>query len=476
MDSKSKKLKSRRGFIKESSALVAGTMLASSSFASVMSSQKDKRKMALVGTGIRGITFWGKFLNENYGDVIEFVGLCDINPGRLNYAKDYIGVSCPLYTNFDEMLEKVDMDMLIVTTVDNTHDEFIIKALDKGLDVVSEKPMTTDEVKCQNIINAQRRSKGKLINAFNYRYGKLFTKLKEIIRSNEIGDLISIDLNWYLNTYHGASYFRRWHGLRAKGGTLLLHKSAHHFDLLNWFIGSDPVEVHAYGALERYGKNNSFRGDKCRTCDYKNDCQFYWDITENKRYMDLYVANEHHDGYIRDNCLWREEVDIFDKMVVQVKYANNVQVSYSLSTYSPFEGFRLAFNGKDGRLETHEGIPWRNKDQEDQAKIHEKEMDQSSHSKTEFKYHEIVSQRNFDDYKRIEFPFVRKGHWGGDKIMFDEIFRGEITKPGLNHASDVRDGSMAVLVGIAARKSIDEQKPIKIADLTDLVPRVNKWG
>jgi predicted dehydrogenase len=254
-----------------------------------------------------------------------------------------------------------------------------------------------------------------------------------------------------------------------------LHKSAHHFDLLNWFIGSDPLEVHAYGALEKYGKNNSFRGDKCRTCEHKQSCKFYWDITKNDTYMDLYVANEKHDGYIRDNCLFREEIDTFDKMVVQIRYANNIQVSYSLTTYSPFEGFRLAFNGKDGRLETQEGVPWRDSVQEDQSKIHEKEMDQSSHTKSELKYHEIVHQRNFEDFHRIEFPFVRKGHWGGDKLMFDEIFRGKTIKPGLNHAADVRDGSMAVLIGIAARKSIDEQRPIKIAGLTDLVPQENKW-
>ena len=144
--------------------------------------------------------------------------------------------------------------------------------------------------------------------------------------------------------------------------------------------------------------------------------------------MKLYVANEKYDGYIRDNCLWREEIDIFDKMAVQIKYMNKVQVSYSLTTYSPFEGFRLAFNGKNGRLETHEGIPWRDKIQEDQSKLHDKEMDHSTHSKAELKYHEIVSQRNFEDYKRIEFPFVRKGHWGGDNLMFDEIFREKMPK------------------------------------------------
>lgn len=475
MSSLSKKAISRRDFIKTTSATFAGSMLASPALASAMQTRR-KKKVALVGTGIRGITFWGRFLQDEYGDVVEFVGLSDINPGRLAYAKEYIGADCPTFTNFDEMLDKTDIDLLMVTTVDSTHDEFIIKALDKNIDVVTEKPMTTDEIKCQRIIDAERRSEANLIMAFNYRYGKLFTKLKEMLRADEVGDIVSIDFNWYLNTYHGASYFRRWHGLSEKSGTLLLHKSAHHFDLLNWFIGSDPVEVHAYGELEKYGHNNPFRGDYCSVCEHKDKCKFYWDITTNETYMNLYVANENYDGYIRDDCLWREEIDIFDKMAVLIKYANDVQVNYSLTTYSPFEGFRIAFNGKYGRLETHEGIPWRDSAQEDQAELHEKEMDQSSHTKSELQYHEIVSQRNFEDYKRIEFPYVRSGHWGGDRLMANEIFRGETIDPALRHAANTRDGSMAVLIGIAARNSIDEGRTVKIAELTDLEPRVNKWG
>jgi len=466
----------RRGFIKKTGLTAAGSMILSPAFSGILNNINGKRRVALVGTGIRGISFFGKFLNDEYSDKVEFVGLCDINPGRVTYAKKYIGVDCPVFSDFDEMLEKVDIDLLMVTTVDSTHHEFIVKGLDKGLDVVTEKPMTTDEKKCQLIIDAQRRSKGKLIMAFNYRYGKLFTKLKEIVQSKEIGELVSIDLNWYLNTYHGASYFRRWHGIREKSGTLLLHKSAHHFDLLNWFIGSDPVEVYAYGDMEKYGKNNSFRGPNCRSCTFKNECEFYWDITKDETYMKLYAENEKHDGYIRDNCVYREEIDIFDKHSVQIKYANNVLVNYSLTTYSPFEGFRFGFNGKNGRLETLEGIPWRESEAVDQSKVHEKEMDQSSHTGDDLTYHEISYQRNFEKPNRIEFPYVRSGHWGGDKLMFDEIFRGKIIDPALHHAANVRDGSLAILVGIAARKSMDEGRPVKIAELTELMPRINKWG
>ena len=186
--------------------------------------------------------------------------------------------------------------------------------------------------------------------------------------------------------------------------------------------------------------------------------------------MDLYHAHEQHDGYIRDNCLWREEIDIFDKMAVQIRYANGVQVSYSLTTYSPYEGFRVAFNGHQGRMETWEGVPFLDEIQQDQSLLHTKEMSQSSHTEGELAYHEIITQLNFREFEREQVPYLRSGHWGGDQIMFDQIFRGIVKRPELDHRSDVRDGAMSVLIGIAARKSIDEGRPIRIADLTTLKP------
>jgi predicted dehydrogenase len=466
----------RRSFIGTGSALGAGAMLASSPLGRALA-DTGKRRVALVGTGVRGVTFWGKFIQENYADVAEFVGLCDINPGRLEFGKSSIGVpDCPTFSHFEELLAVAKPDLVMVATVDSTHDEFIVKALAAGIDVVTEKPMTTAADKCQRIVNAARASSARLIMGFNYRYGSVFTKVKELLSEGSVGDVTSVDFNWYLNNYHGASYFRRWHGIREKGGTLLLHKAAHHFDLLNWWIGSDPVEVHAYGALEHYGHNNAFRGARCTGCEHKDNCAYFWDISQDQMAMNLYKANEHHDGYIRDACLWRKEIDIFDKMAVQIKYANNVQVAYSLTTYSPYEGFRLAFNGRQGRLETWEGVPSLLEEQEDQSKIYEKDMDYKTHSTAELAYHEIITQPNFGEFTRIKHPFVRKAHWGGDPIMMDEILRGQIANPGLHQSSGYRDGAMAVLIGIAARRSIDEGRAIRIDSLTDLKPQGNKWA
>jgi predicted dehydrogenase len=256
----------------------------------------------------------------------------------------------------------------------------------------------------------------------------------------------------------------------------LLHKAAHHFDLLNWWIDSDPVEVHAYGALEKYGANNPFRGERCMDCPHAETCSFFWDMRKDERLMRLYYENESYDGYVRDNCLWRTEIDIFDKMAVQIRYANDVQVSYSLTTYSPYEGFRVAFNCMNGRMETWEGVPFLDARQVDQSQLHAKEMDQSSHAEVERKHHEIITQRNFEQFQRETIPFVRSGHWGGDKIMSDEIFRGQIARPELGHSAGVRDGAMSVLIGIAARKSIDEDRAVEISELTDLEPRRVRRG
>lgn len=438
---------------------------------------RQRIRLGLVGTGIRGIRFWGRYVLENYGDIVGFVCLCDINPGRLEFARQYLGLNdCPTYTNFDQMLDEANIDLLMVTTVDNTHDEFIVKALNRDINVLTEKPMTTTAQKCQNIVNAARQSKARLIMGFNYRYGSLFTKLKELLLADTVGKITSVDFHWYLNTHHGASYFRRWHGIREKSGTLLLHKASHHFDLLNWFIGSDPVEVHAFGGLEHYGKNNAFRGKRCMDCPHTAQCKFYWDMTKDKFMMDLYHANEKYDGYIRDNCLWREEIDIYDKMAVQIRYANDVQVSYSLTAYSPYEGFRLAFNGMNGRMETWEGVPSLQSVQIDQSEVYEKGMGIAADNRDLLEYHEIVTQLNFEEHQTIKHPFVRELHWGGDKVMADEIFRSKGPDPAMHHAADYRDGSMAVLIGIAARKSIDEGRAIRINGLTDLNPQVNKWG
>ena len=443
----------RRDFVATTSKAVAGAVVFSQFDSAAQTMTPKKKRLAMVGTGHRGTGMWGTGVLKEYGDLVEFVGLCDINSGRVETAKRMLGVSCPTFTNFEEMMEKTKPEALIVTTVDGTHHTFIAMALELGCDVITEKPITTDEKKLQIILDAARKSKNKLIMAHNYRYPPTAAKIKELLMQERVGRITSVDFHWYLDVYHGADYFRRWHRLRESSGTLLNHKASHHFDLLNWWIDSDPEEVHAYGALEFYGKNHEFRHTHCRPCPFKEKCQFYFDMTKDPRLMQLYADNEKYDGYTRDGCVWKEDIDIFDKMAVQIRYANKVQVSYSLTTYSPYEGYRIAFNGSKGKIDfwMHERQPW--------------PIEQVD---------EIQITDNFGKPEYLRLPRIERDHYGGDPLMKDKIFRTPSAPDPLQQAASVRDGAMSVLIGVAARKSIDEGRPVRIAGLTDLVPKVKR--
>jgi predicted dehydrogenase len=390
---------------------------------------------------------WGKDVTERYSNEVEFVGLCDKNGKRAEAGRKLIGASCPTFTDFDEMITKTRPEVVIVTTMDSTHRQFITRALAKGIDVITEKPMVTQAVDCQAVLDAEKKYDRKITVAFNYRYAPKHQKIKEILTSGEIGKVTSVDFSWYLDTSHGADYFRRWHRLKSGGGSLWVHKATHHFDLMNWWLGADPVEVSAYGALNIYGKNGGLRHTNCRPCPHKSKCPFYWDVTKDARLTKLYSECEDVDGYQRDGCVFKEDVDIYDTMSAAVKYSNGVSMSYSLNASMPIEGYRVAFNGTKGRFEVRdfERQPWQ-------------EILQS----------EMYLIKNFSGIReRIDMPNVESGHSGGDDRLREVIFKNAKI-PDILKLPGSRAGAMSCLTGIAARTSTEQNHPIKISDLVTL--------
>jgi predicted dehydrogenase len=435
----------RRKFIAGSSAALATTACSAAN----LSSAADQRKlrMAIVGTGSRGSFTWGREVVQGFSDVVEIIGLCDHNGKRVEAAKQLIGTGAPTFTDFDKMVKETRPDAVTVTTVDSTHARYIIRAMELGCDVISEKPLCTDEEQCQAILDAQKRTGKKVTVTFNGRHGLKDKKVKELLMRKAIGDLISIDFHEYLDTSHGADYFRRWHRLKENSGTLLVHKASHHFDLANWWIDSKPVSVTASGELKFYGRNNSFRSTHCRACPHKGECKFYWDVTKNQRYVKLYVECESEDGYLRDGCVWRDDINIYDSMSVMVRYENGVQLNYIANAYIPYEGQAISFNGTKGRIDCNE------------------------FSGGGFNSDELRLTRSFSKSEVItDFgPRREGGHGGSDTSLHDLIFRGLPKDDPLGLRADVRAGALSSLIGIAARRSIERGgQNVRIGDLVKL--------
>ncbi|MEN6608490.1 MAG: Gfo/Idh/MocA family oxidoreductase, partial [Bryobacteraceae bacterium] len=422
----------RRNFLAGTGAVVA---TAATPFATMLTAAQGGKKLrvATVGTGSRGTLTWGIPVVKGYSDIVEFVGLCDINRKRLNVAKGIMGVAAPVFTDFDEMIRQTKPDAVIITTVDGTHWRYIVRALELGCDAITEKPMCTTEEQCQAILDVQKRTGRKVTVTFNARHEPKAKTVKRLLKEKAIGDIISVDFHEYLNTSHGADYFRRWHYLKENSGTLLVHKASHHFDQVNWWLESEPAEVSAYGALKVYGRNGKVRSTHCRVCPFKQQCKFHWDITTNKTAMEMFVACESEDGYLRDACVFRENCNIYDVMSVRVNYENQAVVTYTANTYIPYEGQSISFNGTKGRI------------------------DMNTFGGGGHKVREVRLTRTFGKSEVIEDfePQRQGGHEGADTSIQDLVFRGLPDPDPLGLRAGLRAGAFGSLIGIAAYRSIE---------------------
>lgn len=428
-----------------------------------------KKRYVIVGLGNRGPGMFVQPMLNEYSDVAQLVGLCDINPHRLQLMQQQVGESVPAYTDFYQMLNEVACDAVIVTTPCGTHHEFIIAALERDLDVISEKALTIDAEKIRAILAAEKRSKGKLRVTFNYRYAPYATEVKRLLTEGIIGDIHSVEFHWFLDTLHGADYYRRWHRRKENSGGLLVHKATHHFDMINWFTAAEPQTVFAMGQRRFYGPQRAQRGERCLICPYADSCEFYLDMRKSKEFKRLYLEAEVYDGYYRDRCIFSPEIDIEDTMHVLARYTKGIQVSYTLTSYTPFEGWQMVVNGSKGRLEAGEAHSFIPTEQKTFAarKAAAKGIDaiQAAAGANEpATTQDIRVYPLYGGVQVYQVPQAQGGHGGGDTRLRNMLFRQNVPDP-LGHAADSWAGVMSVLLGVAANQSIATGQPISIAEL-----------
>ena len=435
--------------------------------------KNSRKRYVQVGLGGRSRMYTHAIVSK-MDNVSELVGICDNNRGRLHQANRWItdelqGKPVPEYldTQFDRMIKEQQPDAVVVTTKDCFHDKYIVRALALGCDVITEKPMTIDEKKCQRIIDAVKRTGRKVRVTFNYRYSPPRTQVKEILMSGTIGRILSVDFQWLLNTSHGADYFRRWHREKKNSGGLMVHKATHHFDLVNWWISGNPVEVFAMGARRFYGAASGMaekyklqgRAERCLECRHKKKCKFYINIVGNEGLKKFYYDNEKYDGYFRDRCVFGKTMDIEDTMNLVVRYDTGAFMSYSLNAFMPWEGYKIAFNGTKGRLE-HDCVEsvYISGD----GRVQGATIPQGT---------KIRLYPHFKPAQDIPVMTGKGGHGGGDEPLLVDLFSPRPPRDPYLRAADYTAGAMSILVGVAANKSMQTGQPVLIDRLVRGAPK-----
>ena len=423
-----------------------------------------RKKYAQVGLGGRARFFY-EAIASDYKDTSELVAFCDINQTRMDYAnkvlkEEYNVAPVPTYSpdSFDEMIKNEKPDYVLVTSIDRTHHKYIVRAMELGCDVISEKPMTIDAEKAQYILDAIKRTGRDLRVTFNYRYAPHNTKIRELIMNGTIGDVFSVHFEWLLNTKHGADYFRRWHRDKRNSGGLLVHKSTHHFDLVNFWLGTQPKTVFAMGDLRFYGRENAEnRGvtqfyNRAYGSKYAKDDPFALHLDQNETLKAMYLDAEKEDGYFRDQSVFGDGINIEDTMGVLVQYRDKAILTYSLNAYMPWEGYRIAFNGSKGRIQV--------------SVVEQSYVNAGGDSELEG----AVAKKSISVFPMFEEPYEveviegKGGHGGGDPVLLNDIFGTPEPDP-FNRAASHVDGAMSILTGIAANKAIATGLPVNIEDL-----------
>ena len=432
-------------------------------------SQTDRPRYAIVGVGSRAYLYLRALTGEHAAHG-ELVALADTNAGRLERAAAFVAAAGGEPTLYDaedygRMLQTCEPDRVIVTSPDYTHAGYIAAALGAGADVVTEKPLTIDAASCRRIVAARERSGRSLRITFNYRYSPPRTLVKQALMSGIIGPVRAVNFEWQLDTHHGADYFRRWHRNKANSGGLLVHKATHHFDLLNWWLGSTVTRVRATGARVFYRPETadalglSPRGERCTGCAAFDRCRVKLDLRRSRALTGLYADNERYDGYFRDRCVFSPDVDIEDTMAATLTYESGAVVNYLLTANNPREGYRAVFHGERGllTLETTE----RSYVREDGGLVRPGLPETSS----------VVVQPLFSPPYALAIPAAQGDHGGGDAVMLQHLF-GEIADDPFERAADELAGVWAAMVGIGANASIAAGgEAVELAELAGDIPR-----
>lgn len=442
-----------------------------------------RRRYAVVGTGARSLMYVRALVGE-HADVGELVAWCEPNPGRMDHADSLVAAAgLPLPARYGpadlgRMVAERAVDVVVVTSPDRTHADVTSRALRAGADVVLEKPLTTTLDGCRAIVAALEETGRGLVLTFNYRYSPRNAALKEVVASGEIGEVTSLHFEWALDTMHGADYFRRWHRDKASSGGLAVHKSTHHFDLVNWWLSDVPAWVVADGGLKFYGDENARRrglGPRPErgTVDPPSTDPFCLDLRADPTLKALYWDAERYDGYRRDQDVFAPGITIEDNLALLVGYRSGAVMTYSLNAHAPWEGYRVTVNGTRGRAElevVERAAVLPGPDGRivlDASSV----VDDAADGALRRRGERLVVQRHWEAAREWPIPEGGAGgqagghgggHGGGDALLLHDVFRGTSPDP-LGRQAGYRDGLRSVAVGIAANRSMAARERVDVA-------------
>lgn len=400
----------------------------------------------ILGAGNRGNQY-AKYMNQ-MPDKYTIVGMADPQEARRKHFNETFGVPMEnCYDSWETILAQPKMaDVAVITTVDNMHLEPALLAIEKGYDLLLEKPVAQTAEECARIATAAREKGVKVLVCHVLRYTPFYGKIKELLMSGIIGEVVSIDqVEAIGNVHFSHSYVRgNWHS-EAESTPMLLAKSCHDLDIIQWLIGKPCKQVSSFGSLMHFRPENAPEGAPVRcadgTCPAYDTCPYnvirhYYDFKENTRReiitkgiaKDYKATDEEVMTALKTTdyglCAYHAHNDVLDHQVVNMEFAGGATATLNVNAFNKGGRYTRIY-GTKGELMAHA------KDTE-------------------------ISVFTFEDKKTVKVPVlevdetINGGHGGGDEGIIRELYEymsGEYTG---FRAADIDISVKNHLIGFAA--------------------------
>ena len=396
-------------------------------------------RIGVIGASGRGETFARQLYKGTSRATLA--GVCDIDEDRLEKFCSY----CELEgvrksTDPHEFIHSPDIDAFIVVVPDFAHADVTVEALHAGKHVYLEKPLANTLDDCYRILQADKETEAVAFVGFNVRSGPLWRKMKEVVESGVLGQIVHISGMEQLAQAHGASFMRRWHRQSARSGGFLNTKCSHDLDLIQWFIGHEHhiVRVASFGGTNVFVPENAppGHGERCSQCPpdihdpcpYKDRAGFMFPILADKPTHKTQQA----DIYGNDLCVYNDDKDIVDNQTIIFEWDNGIRGDFRLEPFQ-YNGLReMRVWGERGFAELR---------------------DRPSHA-----FRLTLS----DTGDTTEYKFIKRkgGHGGTDPTMLGR-FVAAIDRGGQPDSS-VAEGLAATLIALKADESRLTGKVIEI--------------
>lgn len=320
-----------------------------------------------IGAGSRGNVYGNYSLS--YPDEMDIVGVAEpIQIRNDRYTQKHNIPEGNRFKTWEDVFKRPKFaDAVLITTPDNLHYGPCMAALKAGYDVLLEKPISPSEKECRDILELSRKT-GRIVAVCHVlRYAPYFVKLREIIQSGAIGELMSIQhLEPIEHIHMSHSYVRgNWHDRNATT-PIILAKSCHDLDILRWMVGKPCEQIVAMGSLKWFRKENAPAGstDRCMdgcavesTCPYSAMKIYYrergrtyvFDMPEDKSlHGDHILEKLRTTNYGR--CVYKMDNNQEDHYISSIQFQGGVTASFSMEAFTSYEGRRTRVMGSMGDI------------------------------------------------------------------------------------------------------------------------------